>query len=219
VIEPKSRKRYIASTLRWLAVGVCIVSPAVLRAGVPTDQVRSTIDEVLKILNNPNLASQAAKEERRSRLRQVIYPRFDFAEMARRSLGPTWRRISPAEQQEFLRLFTELLAESYVNNIESYNGEKILYGRETQEQEYAEVNTKLITKRGEEIPVDYKLHKVDGDWKVYDVVIENISLVNNYRAQFARLLTKSSFAELLDRIREKYQRRDSRERTNQRRAV
>jgi phospholipid transport system substrate-binding protein len=203
VIEPKSRKRYIASTLRWLAVGVCIVSPAVLRAGVPTDQVRSTIDEVLKILNNPNLSSQAAKEERRSRLRQVIYPRFDFAEMARRSLGPTWRRISPAEQQEFLRLFTELLAESYVNNIESYNGEKILYGRETQEQEYAEVNTKLITKRGEEIPVDYKLHKVDGDWKVYDVVIENISLVNNYRAQFARLLTKSSFAELLDRIREK----------------
>lgn len=203
MIEPKSRKRYIASTLRWLAVGVCIVSPAVLRAGVPTDQVRSTIDEVLKILNNPNLSSQAAKEERRSRLRQVIYPRFDFAEMARRSLGPTWRRISPAEQQEFLRLFTELLAESYVNNIESYNGEKILYGRETQEQEYAEVNTKLITKRGEEIPVDYKLHKVDGDWKVYDVVIENISLVNNYRAQFARLLTKSSFAELLDRIREK----------------
>jgi phospholipid transport system substrate-binding protein len=203
VIETKSHGRCIAFTLGWLAVAVCVVSPTVLHAGVPTDQVRSTIDEVLKILNNPNLATQAAKEERRSRLRQVIYPRFDFAEMARRSLGPTWRRISPVEQQEFVRLFTELLAESYVNNIESYKGEKILYGREAQEQEYAEVNTKLVTKRGEEIPVDYKLHKVDGDWRVYDVVIENISMVNNYRAQFTRLLAKSSFAELLDRIREK----------------
>ena len=165
--------------------------------------MRSTIDEVLKILNNPNLASSAAKEERRRRLRQVIYPRFDFAEMARRSLGSTWRRISPVEQQEFVRLFTQLLEESYVNNIESYHGDKILYGRETQEQEYAEVDTKLITKRGEEIAVNYKLHKIDGDWMVYDVVIENISLVNNYRAQFTRLLAKSSFAELLDTIREK----------------
>ena len=203
MIETKSHGRCVAFTLGWLVVMVCVFFPGRLHAGVPTDQVRSTIDEVLKILNNPNLASQAAREERRSRLRQVIYRRFDFAEMARRSLGPTWRRISPAEQEEFVRLFTELLEESYVNNIESYHGEKILYGREIQEQEYAEVNTKLVTKRGEEIAVNYKLHKVDGDWMVYDVVIENISMVNNYRAQFTRLLAKSSFAELLDRIREK----------------
>jgi phospholipid transport system substrate-binding protein len=165
--------------------------------------MRSTIEEVLKILNNPDLKSASAKEERRNRLRQAIYPRFDFTEMARRSLGPTWRRISPAEQQQFVQLFTELLAESYVNNIESYNGQKVLYGHETQEQGYAEVDTKLVTDREEEISVNYKLHKVDGDWKVYDVVIEDISLVNNYRAQFNRFLTKSSFAELLDRIREK----------------
>jgi phospholipid transport system substrate-binding protein len=201
VIEPKSRGRCIAFS--WLVAVLCVFAPSVLRAGVPTDQVRSTIEEVLKILNNPDLKSASAKEEKRNRLRQAIYPRFDFAEMARRSLGPAWRRISTAEQQEFVRLFTELLAESYVNNIESYNGEKILYGHETQEQGYAEVDTKLFTNRGEEIPVDYKLHKVDGEWKVYDVVIENISLVNNYRAQFSRLLTKSSFAELLDKIREK----------------
>ena len=80
-----------------------------------------------------------------------------------------------------MRLFTELLEESYVNNIESYNGEKLLYGREIQEQEYAEVDTKFVTKRGEEIALNYKLHKMDGDWMVYDVVIENISMVNNYR--------------------------------------
>jgi phospholipid transport system substrate-binding protein len=203
LIESKCGGRRTALNLLWLVVLLCVFVPPVLDAGVPTDQVRSTIEEVLKILNNPVLSSQSEREERRSRLRQVIYPRFDFPEMARRSLGPTWRRVSPAEHQEFVRLFTELLAESYVNNIESYNGEKILYGRETQEQDYAEVDTKLVTKRGEEIPVNYKLHKVDGNWKVYDVVIENISLVNNYRAQFTRFLTKSSFTELLDTIREK----------------
>jgi phospholipid transport system substrate-binding protein len=186
-----------------LAVAVCLLLPNALHAGVPTDQVRSTVDQVLAILNNPKLASQAAKEERRNRLHQVIYPRFDFAEMARRSLGPTWRRISPQEQQEFLRLFTQLLEESYISNIEGYSGEKVLYGREIQEQDFAEVNTKIINKQGEEIALNYKLHRVDGDWKVYDVVIENVSLVNNYRSQFSRLLAKLSFTEVLDRIREK----------------
>ena len=202
MMEPKHDRRRVTFILRSLLVVLCI-SPTVLHAGAPTDQVRATIDAVLEILNNPKLATQAASEERRRQLRHVIYPRFDFAEMARRSLGPTWRRISPAEQQEFMRLFTELLAESYVKNIESYHGEKILYGRETQEQKYAEVDTKLISKQGEEILINYKLHNVDGEWKVYDVVIENISLVNNYRAQFSRLLINSSFTELLDRIREK----------------
>jgi phospholipid transport system substrate-binding protein len=118
--------RSIAFTLSWLAVMVCLLFPTGLHAGVPTDQTRATIDQVLEILNNPKLKSKSAKEERRSRLRQVIYPRFDFAEMARRCLGPTWQRISRGEQQEFLKLFTQLLEESYVSNIESYSGEKIL---------------------------------------------------------------------------------------------
>ncbi|HTN69780.1 MAG TPA: ABC transporter substrate-binding protein [Methylomirabilota bacterium] len=197
--------RCINFTLGWLALAsmVCLLLPAGLYAGVPTDQVRSTVDRVLEILKNPKPASPAAKQERRNRLRQVIYPRFDFAEMAQRSLGASWRRITPSEQQEFVQLFTQLLEESYINNIEAYNGDKILYSGETQEQDYAEVNTKIVTKQGEQIAVDYRLHKVDGDWKVYDVVIENISLVNNYRTQFSRLLVKSSFPELLDRIRDK----------------
>jgi len=182
---------------------VCLLFPAGLHAGLPTDQTRATIDQVLEILNNPELKSKSAKEERRSRLRQVIYPRFDFAEMARRSLGLTWRRINPEEQQEFLKLFTQLLEESYVSNIESYSGEKILYGREIEDQKFAEVDTKIITNRGEEFAINYKLHELNGDWKVYDLVIENVSVVNNYRSQFSRLLAKSSFAELLDQIREK----------------
>ena len=102
-----------------------------------------------------------------------------------------------------MKLFTQLLEESYVRNIEAYGGEKILYGREIQEQEFAEVDTKIITPKSEEFAVNYKLHELNGDWKVYDVMIENVSIVNNYRSQFSRILAKSSFAELLDRIREK----------------
>lgn len=136
-------------------------------------------------------------------MRQVIYPRFDFTEMAQRSLGSTWRRISPGEQQEFLKLFTQLLEESYASNIESYRGEKVLYGHEFEEKEFAEVDTKIITNRGEEFAINCKLHELNGDWKVYDVVIENVSIVNNYRSQFNSLLAKHSFAELLDRIRER----------------
>ena len=194
--------RSMAFMLGRLIVMVCLLFPAGLHAGLPTDQTRATIDQVLEILNNPELKSKSAKEERRSRLRQVIYPRFDFAEMARRSLGPTWRRINSEEQQEFLKLFTQLLEESYVSNIDSYSGEKILYGREIEDQGFAEVDTKIITNRGEEFAINYKLHELNGDWKVYDVVIENVSIVNNYRSQFSRLLAKYSFAELLDRIRE-----------------
>lgn len=194
--------RSMAFMLGRLLVMVCLLFPAGLHAGVPTDQIRATIDQVLEILNNPELKSKSAKEERRSRLRQVIYPRFDFAEMARRSLGSTWQRISRGEQQEFLNLFTQLLEESYVSNIDSYSGEKILYGREIADQDFAEVDTKIITNRGEEFAINYKLHELNGDWKVYDVVIENVSIVNNYRSQFSRLLGKYSFAELLDRIRD-----------------
>ena len=200
---PIARKmRSIAFTLALALMG-CLLFPAGLQAGLPTDQTRATIDQVLEILNNPKLKSQSAKEERRSRLRQVIYPRFDFVEMSRRALGATWPRISPDEQQAFLKLFTQLLEESYVRNIEAYSGEKILYGREIQEQKFAEVDTKIISSKNEEFAVNYKLHELNGDWKVYDVMIENVSIVNNYHSQFSRILAKSSFAELLDKIREK----------------
>jgi phospholipid transport system substrate-binding protein len=172
-------------------------------AGVPTEQTRTTVDKVLSILNNPELRSAARKSERREQLRAVIYPRFDFAEMAKRSLGPQWSRRSPQEQREFVRLFTEVLENSYVDTIESYNGEKITYTRENLDNDRAEVFTKVVTKKGEEFSVNYILRSVDGEWMVYDVVIENISLVNNYRSQFDRILAKDSFDELLRKLQAK----------------
>ncbi len=172
------------------------------RAGVPMDQLRSTTDKVLDILKDPNLKSEGKKEERRAELRKVIYQRFDFDEMAKRSLGPNWARRSPEEQREFVKLFTDLLENTYADKMESYNGEKILYGREKQEGDDAQVDTKIVTQKGEQYSINYKLHPVGGDWKVYDVVIENISLVNNYRSQFNHVLASSSFDDLLRRMRQ-----------------
>jgi phospholipid transport system substrate-binding protein len=177
--------------------------PATLYAGAPTDQVRATADRVLEILKDPQFASAAAKQAQRDRLREGIHPRFDFEDMSRRALGQTWRRISKTEQDDFVQLFKQLLEDSYLNNIQGFKGEKILYTNEVEESDYARVDTKLLTKEGEPIAINYNLHKVGADWKVYDVVIGNISIVNNYRAQFTRLLGKDSFPEVLSLLREK----------------
>jgi phospholipid transport system substrate-binding protein len=169
-------------------------------AGVPTDQVRATVNRVLMILKDPALNSAGAKEARRAELSKAILPRFDFEEMAKRSLGAEWRRRTPAEQKEFARLITALLKDSYVDSIESYRGEKVVYRGESQDGDYADVGTKMIDKRGQEFAIGYRLNLKGSEWKVYDVIIENISIVNNYRSQFQRILSGSSFAELLRRV-------------------
>lgn len=195
----KNKTVYIPLFLLFLY----LLIPAPLRAGMPKEQVQTTVDQVLNILRDPQLKSENKKEERQSRLRQTIAPRFDFNEMAKRSLGAHWGRISPETQQEFVKLFTDLLEKSYVDKIDSYNGEKVLYTREKQDKDHAEVDTKVITKQGEDFSVNYQLRSIGGEWKAYDVVIENISLVNNYRSQFNRVLTKSPFEELLRRMKER----------------
>ena len=173
------------------------------RAGILSDQVRQTADKVLLILQDPRLKAPDNKKERRNQLRQVISARFDFSEMAKRSLGQYWQQRSAEEQRQFVQLFTDLLERSYADQIESFNGEKILYGRETQDKDNAEVDTRVVTSKGEEFSVNYKLQAADREWKVYDVVIENISLVNNYRSQFNRVLANSSFDDFLRKLREK----------------
>ena len=189
--------------LSALILTVGLVHPGGISAGVPTDQVRVTVDRVLKILKDPTLNSASAKEARRSELSKAILPRFEFEEMAKRSLGAEWRRRTPAEQAEFIRLFTDLLKDSYIETIESYRGDKVIYRRESQDGDYADLGTKVINERGEEFTIDYRLHLEGSEWKVYDVIVENISLVNNYRSQFRRVLERSSFAELLQTIRGK----------------
>ena len=180
-----------------------LVQPVWVAAGVPGDQVRQSVDKLLAILKDPQLKGESKKNERRDKLKEVIYQRFDFTEMARRSLGSEWRRRSPEEQREFVKLFTGLLERAYLDNIESYNGEKFRYLKEQEDNNQAQVDTKIVGNKGQEFSVNYRLHNRNGDWKVYDVVIEDISLVNNYRSQFNRMLATSSYEELVNRMKGK----------------
>ena len=189
-----------AETIILINLLLLVSLPCSSKAGIPSDQVRQTADKVLSILQDTRLKSADKEQERRDQLRQVISARFDFNEMAKRALGQHWQRRSAEEQRQFVQLFTNLLERSYAGQIESFNGEKIVYGREKQDNNYAEVDTKIITKKGEEFSVNYLMHPASGDWKVYDVVIENISLVNNYRSQFNHVLANSSFDELLRKL-------------------
>jgi len=187
--------------LHIIAILSLLASPA-WSAG-PTEQVKSAVDEAVKILSDPKLEGEAKKKERRRLLRNAIFLRFDFHEMAQRSLGAHWRRRTPQEQKEFVGIFTDLLEKAYVDRIESYTDEKFIYTGERIERNYAEVSSKVLTSKGEEFKIDYRLHRVRGEWKIYDVVVENISLVNNYRSQFNRVINNSSYEELVSRMKQK----------------
>ncbi|HEX9191467.1 MAG TPA: ABC transporter substrate-binding protein [Candidatus Deferrimicrobiaceae bacterium] len=177
-------------------------APGVARGGEPTEQIRGAIDRGLAIIRRPDLQGDARKAERRALLRKEIFPYFAFDEMARRSLGAYWKDRTPQERQEFVKLFTDLLENSYAGKIEGYKGEKITYGKETSDPPYAEVRTTISNPQGQEYSVDYRLLKGGERWRVYDVVIEGVSLVNNYRSQFAGILQKSPFDELTKKLRE-----------------
>jgi phospholipid transport system substrate-binding protein len=193
----------LTKPLAVIGLAMALLLPAILQAATPTESVRQTVDNITAILKDPALKGEQKKKERREKLKEVIYRRFDFTEMAKRSLGSEWRRHSPEEQKEFVQLFRELLENAYLDKIESYSGQEVRYLKERVDNNYAEVDTKLVDNKGQEFSIVYRLYNTGGDWKVYDVVIEDISLVNNYRAQFSRVLAKSSYAELVDRMKKK----------------
>lgn len=191
-------------TIFFAAVVLALIGSAQPAQGAtPREEIQSAVEKVLAILKDPNLKPENKRAERIAQLRQVIFPKFDFTEMARRSLGADWQRRSPDQQKEFVKLFTDLIESSYVTNLDSYNGEKVSFTGEKQDGEYAQVDTKITSNKGEDSTVSYKLHQSDGRWKIYDVVIENISIVNNYRSQFNRVIARSSFDDLLRQMREK----------------
>src|SRR6266542_4916317 len=139
-------------------LGIFLIrQPISVAAGAPGDHVRQTVDKLLAILKDPRLKQEGKKNERREELKKVIYQRFDFTEMARRSLGPEWRRHTPEEQKEFVKIFTDLLERAYLEQIESYNGEKVQYLGEQEDRSYAEVDTKIVDNRRQEFSVNYRL--------------------------------------------------------------
>lgn len=158
--------------------------------GVPTEAMRTTVSQALKVLQDQELKKPERTDERVTRLKQIADVRFDYGEMAKRSLGGQWDKLAERERQEFVDLFTELLTATYVEKIHAYSGEEVTFLNERLEGNHAEVKSILVGKKTE-IPMDYRLMKKWDDWKAYDVVVDGISLVRNYRGQFAAILRSS----------------------------
>ena len=196
-------KRYLTVPVIALILLSISLTPGSAAGGVPTDQIKSTVDKALVVLKDPRFKPAAKTKERREQLKQVLFARFDFTEMAKRSLGANWRRRTPKEQEEFVRLFTDLLERAYADTIESYGDEKIVYVGERLDGGYADISSKVLTSKSEEFSLNYRAHFVGGEWRVYDVVVENISMVNNYRSQFNRVITNASYEELVRRLKDK----------------
>ncbi len=187
----------IAVLLGLVAAGV----PA--HAGVPTEQLRGATDRVLKLLQDPELKQPAKTEERRKQIRAVANEIFDWQETGKRALARHWQGRTPQQRQEFSQLFADLIERSYVGKLELYSGERIVYAGDAIEGDQATVRTKLITKSNTEIPIDYRMQKEGDRWRVYDVVIESVSLVGNYRSQFNRIVQQSGFDELMKKLKTK----------------
>ena len=185
----------------WFAAIALTATDA--RAGLPTDQIKATVDKALLVLKDPRLKPAAKQPERREQIKQILFSRFDFTEMAKRSLGTNWRRRTAQEQEEFVRLFTEVLEHAYAGIIETYLNEKIVYLNEKVDGGFADVSSKVVTSTGEEYTISYRAQLAGNEWKVYDVIAENISLVNNYRSQFTRVIAKDSYEELVRRLKDK----------------
>ena len=199
-MKPPMKRKFLTILVAALWFGLATAG----HGGEPLDIVKSAADRAIAVLKDPWLKAPERKKERIERLKEIINPIFDYQEMARRSLGPHWRRRSPAEQEEFAKLFRAYLENIYSDRVDLYEGEKVTFGRETIDQDYAQVESLVSNAKGEENSVVYRLKRTDGNkWKVYDAIVENISIVNNYRSQFDRVISKSSFDELKRMLREK----------------
>jgi phospholipid transport system substrate-binding protein len=190
--------------LAFAAVIVALVLGGVslALAGVPTDTVRDYTDAVVKVLEDPALMADDRRAERRAAVRKIAIDIFDVQETARRALGPHWQQRSPQERDEFVQLFADLLERTYINKIDLFGGEKLKFTDEKIDGDHAIVRAKVVTKQGTEVPVEARMINRSGNrWQIYDIVIENVSLVGNYRSQFDRIIRSSSYGELAKRLR------------------
>lgn len=191
---------HLALAAGLLLLRTPIVSAEEAQAGSALGEVRATLDQVIKVVTQ--FPAEKQIEQRRAKLREVINPRFDFEEMSKRSLGTYWKDITPDQQKDFVQVFSDLLARTYLSKIETVQEGMVKFDGEKVEFPRAMVKT-IVKYKGDNFPLDYKLLNQDGSWKVYDVVIENIGLVANYRNEFAGIIRKESFDGLMKRLRDK----------------
>ena len=172
-------------------------------AGAPLDAVQTNVNKVLDVLRDPKLKAESAKETKKKELEAIYEQMFDETELSRRTLGANWNKLNPAQQKEFIQLYRQVLEKAYLDKILAYTNEKIVFPKESMlAKDQAEVQTKVITS-SKEIPISYRVILKDGTWKVYDVVVENVSLVQNYRSQFNSILGKNSPDQLIEILRKK----------------
>jgi len=189
--------------LPGLLILMFLLSPMYAKAGAPLDTVEANVKEVLDILRNPALQGEANKKVKEEKIEAIANQMFDYVALSRLTLGRSWRDFNKEEQEEFVSLFRTILKKAYMDRILSYTNEQVLFDRDVMLSENkAEVQTKIITKSAE-IPIDYRVYLKDGKWKVYDVVVEGISLVQNYRTQFREILANNPPEEVLKILREK----------------
>lgn len=172
-------------------------------AGEPADQLFARIDLVLKVLDDPELKTPARAQDRRQAVRRIASDILDVEEISRRSLGRHWDSRTASERDEFTRLFGELLERLYIARLETYSGERIALLGDTTEGDLATVQTQILTKGGAAIPVEYRMLRRGDHWRAFDVVIGGISLVASYRAQFDKVIQRTSFQQLVKQVREK----------------
>ena len=193
--------RFIGSLALGFLFFAFSLAPSRANAGEPTAQLSATINEFVDILVNTPVAELRTKGLPQNAL-ALVFGRFDFAEMTKRSLGRHWNALGPSEQREFIDAFTQRLLIAYGRTVRASGDEKIQYEREILDGSYASVETRVVGSAGAETAIQYRLHTIDGQWKVYDMVIENVSIVNNYRAQFDRVIARSSVKELLQKMKQ-----------------
>lgn len=182
----------------WLLLSVSLASMA-----GPTEVIKAAVEQVVRVVEDANLGRPAAVERRRIEIRRIAQNLFDFPEMARRSLARHWSDRTAEERREFVRLFMDLLERVYFGKLENYSGERILYLGETVDGDYATVRSKILIGRKGELPIVYQLHLIGARWVVYDVLIDGVSFVSTYRAQFNRVIQTSSYDDLIHKLRAK----------------
>jgi phospholipid transport system substrate-binding protein len=193
--------RRLTKTFAIITIFIMILSVSAAMAADPKEVVKQVIDKALDILNDPAYSGPAKKKQRFSLVKQIVDRNFDYREMAKRSLSTAWNGLNSGQKDEFVRLFAELLEASYADKIDRYAKRiRIDYTGENLDGDYAEVRT-VVIRPNDHIPLTYRLLNKSGTWVVYDVVIEGVSLVSNYRSQFTRIIHRSSYNDLVRRLR------------------
>jgi len=186
-----------------IGIVILVLFPLAVYAGAPLDTVRTNVNKVLEVLRDPALKAESAKEAKKERLRPIYDAMFDQVELSRRTLAINWNKLNTAQRQEFVQLYRQVLEKAYIDKILTYTDEKIVFDKESKVSEnLSQVPTRVVTS-SKEIPITYRMILKDGTWKVYDVVVENVSLVQNYRTQFSDILAKNSPEQMLADLRKK----------------